>query len=106
MEVQVLSCPPSFALRRTFVSRKWKDAPRSFMRRVGQKPAKLRTAGHQEQIRQRGVEQWQLVGLITRRSEVRVLPPQPFFALAENALRSLGEEGRMTLHGPCSFLSL
>ena len=25
----------------------------------------------------RGVEQWQLVGLITQRSEVRVLPPQP-----------------------------
>ena len=25
----------------------------------------------------RGVEQWQLVGLITRRSEVRILPPLP-----------------------------
>ena len=25
----------------------------------------------------RGVEQWQLVGLITRRSQVRVLPPLP-----------------------------
>ncbi len=26
----------------------------------------------------RGVEQWQLVGLITRRSQVRILPPLPF----------------------------
>jgi hypothetical protein len=26
----------------------------------------------------RGVEQWQLVGLITQRSEVRILPPLPF----------------------------
>ena len=25
----------------------------------------------------RGVEQWQLVGLITQRSEVRILPPLP-----------------------------
>ena len=25
----------------------------------------------------RGVEQWQLVGLITRRSQVRILPPLP-----------------------------
>ena len=27
----------------------------------------------------RGVEQWQLVGLITQRSEVRILPPLPIF---------------------------
>ena len=27
----------------------------------------------------RGVEQWQLVGLITRRSQVRILPPLPTF---------------------------
>ena len=26
---------------------------------------------------QRGVEQWQLVGLITRRSQVQILPPLP-----------------------------
>ena len=27
----------------------------------------------------RGVEQWQLVGLITRRSQVQILPPLPNF---------------------------
>jgi hypothetical protein len=28
-------------------------------------------------LARRGVEQWQLVGLITQRSEVRILPPPP-----------------------------
>ena len=33
-------------------------------------------------IARRGVEQWQLVGLITQRSEVRILPPLPRMTLA------------------------
>ena len=43
-------------------------------------PAVGRTAINLSESRQlvrRGVEQWQLVGLITRRSQVRILSPLP-----------------------------
>jgi hypothetical protein len=33
------------------------------------------------EVKHRGVEQWQLVGLITRRSVVRIHPPLPGFVL-------------------------
>ena len=36
----------------------------------------------------RGVEQWQLVGLITQRSEVRILPPLPHRTIAGFCHRS------------------
>lgn len=44
-------------------------------------------------INRRGVEQWQLAGLIIPRSGVRIPPPQPFFAQAKNVHRSLSEDG-------------
>ena len=36
---------------------------------------------HPNAVSRRGVEQWQLVGLITQRSEVRILPPLPYIHL-------------------------
>jgi hypothetical protein len=53
----------------------------------------------------RGVEQWQLVGLITQRSEVRILPPLPFRRRSrfEIAVWSYPAPIRSAAGFPCSF---
>ena len=44
--------------------------------------------------------------ILHQKSPMNLQPGAPFFALAENALRSLGEEGRMRTLQTYSFLSL
>ena len=58
----------------------------------------------------RGVEQWQLVGLITRRSQVQILPPLPLWFTKKSPLVGFFYTRRPTslvmspLFTPCSSL--
>ncbi len=80
-----MNSAPSRRWRRCTASRRWHDharrhAPAAYRDAIANKPCAIRHRSLQCATLLRGGAVWQLVGLITRRSQVQILPPLPHSA--------------------------